>query len=223
MKSAPRKKAAAPGPVRILIVDDDATLRHGIKDMLASRFRRTVFGEAGTVQAALQQIWEHTWDLMVLDVTTPGRSALKILKRVTSIRRNLPVLVWSANSRDPLAVSLLQAGAAGYITKLKTSRELLPAIEQILAGGKYFSFDFAESPPGLLPSGAGLPPSGRLSSRESLVMRLIASGKAMKEIAAELSLAPQTVSTCRSRMLKKLALRNNAQLIRYALDHKLAD
>jgi two-component system invasion response regulator UvrY len=209
--------------MRILIADDHAVFRHGLKDILANRFAGAVFGEAETAQTALEQVWNHIWDIMVLDITMPGRSGLEIINNIKQVQPKLPILVLSMHPEEQYAIRVLEAGAAGYLAKIKAPAELVEAIEKILAGGKYISPAIAEKLVNHLQTRSPRRPHERLSNREYEVMRLIASGKSMKNIAQELSVSPQTISTHRARMLKKMGLRSIAELIRYAVENKLIE
>ena len=209
--------------MNILIADDHAIFRRGLREILAEHFAGATFGEAATAQAALEQVWTKKWDVVLLDVTMPGRSGVDILQEIRKERPALPVLMLSGHSEEQYGVRVLQAGAAGYMTKLKAPSELVDALKTVLAGGKYISPAIADKLVSQLQPGAQKPPHERLSEREYQVMKLIASGKSMKEIAAELSVSFQTVSTHRTRILKKMNLRTLGELIRYAVENQLVD
>jgi two-component system invasion response regulator UvrY len=209
--------------MKILIADDHAVFRHGLKDILAKRFEGATFGEAQTAQAALEAVWSQAWNVLVLDITMPGRSGLEIINHIRQAQPKLPILVLSMHPEEQYAIRVLEAGADGYVTKIKAPAELVEAIEKLLAGGKYISPAIAERLVHHLRSGASKHPHERLSNREYEVMRLIASGQSMKNIAHDLSISLQTVSTHRFRMLKKMGLRNIAELIRYAVENKLIE
>ncbi len=209
--------------MKILLADDHAIVRHGLRDLLTKEYPTAEFGEVDTAQATLEQVWKHTWDVVVLDVTMPGRSGLDVLKEIKQCQPKLPVLVLSMHSEEQYAVRVLKAGASGYVTKVRAGAELVMAVKKVLAGGKYISAAVAESLADHLGPGEDLPPHERLSNREYQILRMIASGQSIKAIAAELSLSLQTVSTHRARMLKKMGLRRTAELIRYALENKLVD
>jgi two-component system invasion response regulator UvrY len=211
----------AANPIRILIADDHSVFRHGLRDILARHFLGAEFGEANTAQGALEQVWKQPWSVVVLDVSMPGRSGVEVLKEIKSAQPRLPVLMLSMHPEDQYAVRVLQAGAAGYVTKLGAPQELVQAIEKVLSGGKYISPATAEKLVNRMHSGAGLAPHEKLSNREFQILRLLASGKPVKAIAADLSVSVQTVSTHRTRTLKKLGLRTTSELIRYAMDHRL--
>ena len=209
--------------MRVLIADDHAVFRHGLKDILVRHFPDARFGEAETAQAALKLAWKRSWDIMVLDVRMPGRSGLEILNEVKHARPKLPVLILSAYPEDQYALRVLQAGAAGYLTKITATAELIQAVEKVLAGQAYIPPTITGALLDHLRPGAARPAHEKLSNREYEILRLLSSGKAAKTIALELSLSAQTISTHRTRMLKKLDLRSTAELIRYAIRHCLVD
>jgi DNA-binding NarL/FixJ family response regulator len=209
--------------MKILIADDHSVFRHGLKDILARQFPGAAFGEAETGQAALEQVWQKHWDVVVLDVTMPGRSGVEILKEIKQTRPKLPVLMLSMHAEEQYGVRVLEAGAAGYVTKLRAPHEVVDAIQRVLAGGKYVTPAIAEKLINRLQTSSRKLPHERLSHREYQVLQMIASGESMKQIAQQLSVSPQTISTHRARMLKKLALHSTAGLIRYAVQNRLVD
>jgi DNA-binding NarL/FixJ family response regulator len=209
--------------MKILIVDDHAILRRGVKEMIEEQFAGAIFGEASTAQDTLEQVWKQDWHLALLDITMPGRSGLEVLREIKKARPKLPILVLSAHPVEQYAVRVLQAGASGYLTKLQAPEELAEAIRKVLAGGIYISPEVANKLSNHLRPDAQKPPHERLSNREFQVMKLLASGKSTKEIAAELCVSVQTVSTHRARTLKKMELATTAELIRYAVENKLLD
>lgn len=211
------------GGMRILIADDHAVFRHGLKDILARHFAGVSFGEVDTAQSALEAVWNQPWDIVVLDVSMPGRSGVEILHDIHQARPKLPVLVLSMHPEEQYALRVLEAGASGYITKIKAAQDLVDAVEKVLAGGKYISSKVADELVNQLRPGARKTPHEKLSNREFQIMRLTAQGKATKDIALELSISLQTVSTHRARILKKLGLQSTAELIRYAVQNDLID
>jgi DNA-binding NarL/FixJ family response regulator len=209
--------------MRILISDDHAVVRQGLKLILADHFAKAVFGEARTAQDALQRVWKEKWDVVILDITMPGRNSLEVLKDIKKSHPKLPVLVLSMHPEDQFAVRMLKAGAAGYLTKESAGDELVGAIRKVTAGGRYISQSLAERMASYLHLDVHQAPHERLSDREFLILRMIASGKTVGQIAKELSLSVSTVSTYRSRILEKMALGNNAELTHYALQRGLVD
>lgn len=209
--------------MKILLADDHAVVRHGLKQILADEFKRATFGEARHAQEALDLVWKENWDVVVLDITMPGRSGLEVLREIKKSRPKLPVLVLSMHPENQFAVRVLKRGAAGYMNKESAPEELVGAIKKVLAGGRYVSHTLAEKLATYLAADTQKPAQELLSDREFQVLRLIASGKMVSEIARELSLSVKTISTYRTRILEKMGLRNNAQLIHYAIQHHLVD
>jgi DNA-binding NarL/FixJ family response regulator len=209
--------------VKILIADDHPIFRAGLKETLAKEPEVELIGEADDGREALALARRQRWDVAVLDITMPGRDGLEVLQELRRDRPKLPVLILSAHPEDQLALRLLRAGAAGYVTKDKAPEVLFAAIRRVLAGGKYISESLAEKVVLKLESKAPRPPHEALSDREYQVMRMIAAGKTIKEIAGELFLSVRTVSTYRTRLLDKMDMKSNSDLIRYVLEHKLVD
>jgi len=190
---------------------------------LADEFKRAEFGEARNAQEALNLVWKETWDVVVLDITMPGRSGLEVLREIKKAKPKLPVLVLSMHPENQFAVRVLKRGASGYMTKESAAQELVGAIKKVLAGGRYVSTSLAEKLATYLAGDTQKPPQELLSDREFQVLRLIASGKIVSEIAKELSLSVKTISTYRTRILEKMGLRNNAELMHYAMQHQLVE
>ena len=209
--------------MRILIVDDHAVVRRGLKEILEDEFQDAAIGEAENAPEAFQRIREQGWDVVILDITLPGGSGLDALKDIKHLRPDLPVLVLSMHPEDQYAVRVLRAGASGYLTKEAAPEELVAATRKALRGGTYVTASLAEKLASDLSTGGEKPPDETLSDREYEVMCLIASGKAVSRIAEELSLSAKTISTYRSRALAKMGMKTNAELIRYALRRKLVD
>jgi two-component system, NarL family, invasion response regulator UvrY len=197
-------------------------VRHGLKQILADEFKKAAFGEARNAQEALDLVWKEDWDVVVLDITMPGRSGLEVLREIKKSRPKLPVLVLSMHPENQFAVRVLKRGASGYMTKESAPEELV-AVKKVLAGGRYVSTSLAEKLATYLSSDTHKPPQELLSDREFQVLRLIASGKIVSEIAKELSLSVKTISTYRTRILEKMGLRNNAELMHYAMQHQLVE
>ncbi len=198
-------------------------MRQGLKLILADRFKRAVFGEARNTQEALARVGKEKWDVAVLDVTMPGRSGLEALKEMKRLRPQMPVLVLSMHPEDQFAVRMLKAGAAGYLTKESAGNELVGAIEKVVGGGRYISSSLAERMAAYLDLDVQKAPHERLSDREFLVLRMIASGKTVSQIARELYLSVKTISTYRARVLEKMDMQNNAELTHYTLQKGLVD
>lgn len=207
--------------MKILIADDHAVLRKGLVQILAEEYPAAQFGEAATTPETLACLSQHPWDLLVLDIFMPGRTGLEVLHDVRDHYPNLPVLVLSSAPEEQLAVRVLKAGASGYLNKQAAPEHLALAVRKVLAGGKYVSATLAES----LATGLSQdrrPPHETLSDREFEVMRLLLAGRSLKEIAAELSLSPKTVSTFHTRLWEKLRVRSDVELVRYAQEHGMA-
>lgn len=196
-------------------------MRQGLKLILADHFKRARFGEARNAQEALTSIARDKWDVVVLDVTMPGRNGLEVLKEIKRLRPKLPVLILSMHPEDQFAVRMLKTGAAGYLTKESAGSELVGAIEKVVGGGRYVSPSLAERMATYLDMDVQKAPHERLSDREFLVLRMIASGKAVSQIARELSLSVKTISTYRARLLEKMDMKNNAELTHYAVQNEL--
>lgn len=207
--------------MRILIADDHAVVRQGLKQILAAAFKRASFGEAGNSIQTLERVAKERWDVVILDLTMPGRSGLEVLKEIKRSTPTLPVLILSVHPEDQFAVRLLKAGAAGYMTKESAPEELVGAVRKAVAGGRYVSLGLAEKMASLLVHDIDAAPHEALSDREFLILRLIASGKSVSIIARELSLSVKTVSTYRGRLLEKMGLTNNAELVHYAFQNNL--
>ncbi|HXJ57657.1 MAG TPA: response regulator transcription factor [Verrucomicrobiae bacterium] len=207
--------------MRILITDDHAVVRQGLKLILADHFRKPVFGEAHNAQEALNRIWQEKWDVVILDITMPGRNGLEVLKEIKRSRPKLPVLVLSMHPEDQFGVRMLKTGAAGYLTKESAGAELVGAIHKVVTGGRYISQSLAERMASYLDMDVHKAPHERLSNREFLILRMIASGKSVGQIAKELSLSVSTVSTYRARILEKMDMKNNAELTHYAVQEGL--
>jgi DNA-binding NarL/FixJ family response regulator len=209
--------------IKILIADDHPIVRQGLRQILTGTPDMEVTGEAVNGLDALEQVRAGGWDVLVLDMTMPGRGGFDILKELKYEQPHLPVLVLSMHAEDQYAVRVLKAGASGYLTKENAPEELVKAIRKVVNGGKYISPSLAETLAFGLDAETGQPRHETLSDREFQVMRLMASGKSLAEIARMLSLSTKTVSTYRTRLLEKLDFKTNAELIRYALENGLIE
>lgn len=209
--------------MKILIADDHAVVREGLKQILSENPNINVAAEASTGHEVLQQIEKNNFDVVVLDISMPGRGGLDILKEIKNKRPKLPVLILSMYPEEQYAVRVLKAGASGYMTKDSAPHELINAIKQISKGKKYVSPSLAEKLAVDLEVNTGRPLHESLSDREYQVMCKIASGKTLKEISDQLSLSIKTISTYRSRILEKMNMKSNAELTHYAIKNKLVD
>jgi two-component system, NarL family, invasion response regulator UvrY len=207
--------------MRILIVDDHAMVREGLKRILAGEFPNASFGEAANTTEALTQLWQQPWELVLLDVSMRGRSGLDVLKEIRASTCKVPVLVLSAHPEEQYALRALKSGAAGYLTKESVPQELCRAVRKVCSGGKYITPTLAEQLAAEVQS-SSRPAHESLSNREYQVMLLIAAGKVPKEIGDELSLSVKTVGTYRTRVLEKLKLKNNAELMRFVMERGLS-
>jgi len=208
---------------RILIIDDYAVVRDGVKKIFDEQPNTVVFGEASTASEALKLVRDQNWDLAVLDLSLGNKSGLDVLKEFKQIRPRLPVLILSMHSEEEYVRRAFKAGASGYITKDSSSAELAKAVNKVAAGGRYVTSALAEQLVFDLGRNSDLPPHKSLSDREFEVMRLIASGQTITEIAELLSLSDKTISTYRARLLEKMGMKTNAELTRYAIHNKLID
>lgn len=209
--------------IRVLLADDHAMVRAGLKEILTDTGDIEVAGEATNGQEALAAVRARDYDVAVLDMSMPGRSGLELIRQVKDEKPKLRVLVLTMHSESQYAVRALKAGASGYLTKESAADELVAAIRRVAAGGAYVSPETAERL--ALDSGAraDAPPHTRLSDREFQVFQMIARGRAVGEIARDLKLSAKTVSTHKTRILEKMGLANPAELVRYALEHQLLD
>jgi DNA-binding NarL/FixJ family response regulator len=207
----------------ILILDDHEVVREGVKKILDEQPGAITVGEASTAPEALKLVREQDWDIVVLDLSLGDRSGLEVLKELKQIRPRLPVLILSMRSEQQYARRAFKAGAAGYITKDSPRAELVKAINKVMEGGVYVSPALAEQLVIDLGSAIDRAVHEALSNREFEVMRLIASGKTVGEIAEMLSLSDKTISTYRARILEKTGMKTNAELTHYAIQNKLVD
>ncbi len=211
------------GKIRVLVADDHVLFRRGLKMVLEDTPDMVVADEAGTGREALFKAVNNDFDVLLLDISMPERSGFDILKDLKNLKPDLPVLILTMHPEDKYAVRVLKAGASGYLTKKNAPDELVAAIRKVLTGGRYVSPSLAEKIAFELQEGTEKLPHELLSNREYQVMCLIATGKSMSDIAEELSLSINTVSTYRARILEKMRLRNTAELIRYAISNNLVE
>ena len=207
--------------IRILVADDHAIVRQGLKQIVADTPDLVVTGEAERGREVLEKVSKDDYDVVLLDITMPDKTGLEVLEELKRIKPDLPVLILSMHPEDQYAIRAIRAGASGYVTKAGVPDELVTAIRKVSIGGKYISPSLAEKLAVYLETGAEKPLHQVLSDREYRVMCLIASGKTVKEIAEELFLSVKTVSTYRSRVLQKMKMKNNAQLTHYCVQNQL--
>jgi len=209
--------------INVLIVDDHTIVRKGIKQLLDDTTDIRVRGEAQHAADMLKKINQEQYDVVVLDISLPGRSGVEALKQLKSMQPDLPVLILSMYPEDQYALRVMKSGAAGYLTKESVPAELENAIRKVAAGKRYISSKVAETLADHLHEPNNTPGYKSLSDREFEVLRRIASGETLTEISQNLSLSVKTISTYRTRILNKLNLTNNSELIRYAIQHRLVD
>lgn len=202
---------------RILIADDHSAIRNGVKHILSQHFPKIEFGEAVNAPEVIKVLKGTCWDLLILDVDLPGRSGLEVLKQIRSEGAKLPVLVFSFHREDQLAVRALKAGASGYLSKDAADTELLTAINQLLSGRKYISAAVVQQLASQFSTESEEDSYNHLSDREYQIMLLIGRGNTVTEISDDLSLSASTVSTYRSRILEKMNMKNNAELMNYVI------
>jgi len=207
--------------IQVLVVDDHEIVRRGWTQILGETDDIRVMGEASNTRDAMELIRNGNWDVVVLDISMPGKSGIDLLKDLARTHPDLAVLISSIHPEDQYAVRVLRAGAAGYMNKDTASDELVNAIRKVHRGGKYVSESLAQLMAFNLDDKRLGAPHEALSDREYQVLCMLASGKTSSQIAEQLALSPKTVSTFRARILEKLALSNNAELIRYAIQHDL--
>jgi two-component system invasion response regulator UvrY len=207
--------------IRILVADDHAVVRRGVRQIVADERDMEVVGEAQTSQEILDLARQEEWDVIVLNVSLPGRGGFEPLKALKQTHSQRPVLVLSMYPEDQFAVRAFRAGAAGYLTKESAPEELVQAIRKVVRGGKYVSPSLAETLAAELGDDTARPPHEALSEREYHVLCRLASGKTVTQIAAEMSLSVKTISTYRARLLEKMRMKTNAEVTRYALEQRL--
>ena len=209
--------------LKILIADDHPIVRQGLKQILSEEFEIEALGEAQNSQEVLELVRKKDWDIVVLDITMPGRGGIEVLKELKTQKPKLPVLILSMHPEDQYAVRVLKAGAAGYLTKESVQDELVKAIKKILGGGKYVSPSLAEKMAFDLETKTEKPLHETLSDREYQVMLLIGLGKTVSQIAEKLSLSVKTIDTYRTRILEKMKMKTNAELMHYVIKNKLVE
>ena len=208
--------------MKVLIADDHAIVRKGFREIVEESIPGVQVVEAINGLEVLEQIRTNDWDVLVMDISMPGRSGLDILHEIRAQRPKLPVLILSMHPEDQYAMRMLKAGAAGYINKEVALDQLVLAINKVTAGGRYVSPTLAEKFAFELSGGSDKQPHELLSDREYTVLIMIGGGKTVSEIAEELSLSVKTVSTYRTRILEKMNLSTNAEMIRYVIENSLS-
>jgi DNA-binding NarL/FixJ family response regulator len=204
--------------IRILLVDDHPVVRQGIRTILTDRLRGAVVGEASDATSALRQIHDGDWDVVVADISLPGMSGLDLIKELRQLYPRLPTVVLSMHPAAQFARRALNAGAAGYLTKDSAPEALVAAVRDARSGRRNIGHEAAKDRP-QTPAAA----HEALSDREYQILRMFGSGRALSDIARDLGLSPKTISTYRMRVLEKLGMRSNAELMRYAIENRLLD
>jgi two-component system invasion response regulator UvrY len=209
--------------LKVLIADDHTIVRHGLKDIITREFGQAKIGEAKDAREAIELLGKDKWNLVLLDISMPGRSGLDVLADCRGICPKAAVVILSAYPEEEFAIRAFKLGASAYLNKQRAFDELVAAVKKVLSGGKYITASLAEKLAETLGCGKPQEAHESLSNRELEVLRMIASGKTLKEIAAELSLSEKTVGTYRSRISEKMGVASNVELTRYALQHKLVE
>lgn len=209
--------------IRILIADDHAIVREGLKQIVAEESDMRVTGEAATANELFELLERDTWEIVVLDINMPGKSGLEALKEIKTGKYNIPVLILSMFSEDQYGLRAMKAGAAGYLKKVSAPTELVTAIRKIVNGGKYISASLAEKLADVFNIDLKKPLHENLSDREYQIMCFISLGRSAEEIAEELAISIHTVYSYRNRILEKMHLKSNVELTQYAIQNKLIE
>jgi two-component system invasion response regulator UvrY len=209
--------------INILIADDHAVVRRGLKQILSEESDMAVFDVACDAGELFKKINKRDWDILILDITLPDRSGLDVLEELKRKLPKLPVLVLSVHPEEQYAIRALKSGADGYVNKRTAPDELVKAVKKVVSGGKYISPDLAEKLANSFQEGFERPLHEKLSNREYQVICMIASGKPLKEISKELYVSVKTIRTYRQRIMEKMKFRSNAELIHYAIKNRLVD
>ena len=207
--------------IRIMIVDDHAIVREGLRRILAATPDLIVVGEAEDGLSALQQLEECKPDVVMVDISMPGMSGIELIGRIHQVRPEIAILVLSMHKEEQFAVRALKAGAAGYLTKDCAPEQLAQAIHQISSGGRFITPEVAEALANTIAPSLMETPHKQLSNREFQVFRMLATGKSINDIARDLSLSANTISTHKSRLMNKIGVDNNAELVHYAIKHQI--
>ncbi len=207
--------------IRILIADDHSVVRKGLKQILLEGFPTAHIEEVPDAEEMIKKIMQFPWDVVISDLSMPGRSGLEALQQLKQINSKLPVLILSIHPEDQYALRVLKAGASGYLSKDMAPDELVNAVQRVMLGKKYITASIAEKLASVLDQDSGKAAHESLSDREFSVLKLLAAGKSVSEIAESLFLSVTTVSTYRSRIMAKMGMKNNADLTLYSIEHKL--
>ena len=206
---------------RFLIADDHTVVRKGLKQILLDSFPSAFVEEVGDAEDLFKKVMEEEWDVVITDISMPGRSGLEVLQQIRQSFPKLPILVLSIHSEDQYAIRVLKAGASGYLTKNMAPEELVKAVNRVMMGKKYITPSIAEKLATTIGQEVEKLPHEYLSDREFEVLKLLAKGQSVSDIAEKISLSPTTVSTYRARIMAKMNLKNNADLTLYSIENKL--
>jgi two-component system, NarL family, invasion response regulator UvrY len=209
--------------IKVLVADDHAVVRRGLRQILAETRDVLVGAEAATAEEVRRLVREERFSAVVLDINLPGGSGLELLGEIRRERPELPVLILTVYSEDQYAIRAIKGGAAGFLTKESAPDKLVEAVRKVAGGGRYVSAELAETLASVLAGEKGGAVHERLSDREFEILKILASGKTVSEAALALSLSVKTVSTHRTRILKKMEMRTNAELMHYAIRHGLVE
>lgn len=209
--------------IKVLVADDHAIVRRGLRQILSETPDIMVGGEASTAQEVVRLLTDERWSVVVLDLSLPGSSGLELLSRIRREHANVPVLVLTVHPEDQYAVRCIKAGAAGFLTKESAPDKLIEAVRKVASGGRWVSPELAETLASVLAGESKGAPHERLSDREFEIFRMLASGKTVSQVAQELALSVKTVSTHRTRILRKMEMTNNAELTHYAVRNHLVE
>lgn len=207
--------------IRVLIADDHTVVRRGLRQILLEGFPTAQIEEVPDAEELIKRVMQAEWDVVISDLSMPGRSGLEALQQIKQVQPKLPVLILSIHPEEQYAIRVLKAGASGYLSKDSAPDELVNAVQRVLLGKKYITDTIAEKLASVLDQDSNKSPHEYLSDREFSVLKMLASGKSVSEIAESLFLSVTTVSTYRSRIMMKMNMKSNADLTLYAVEHKL--
>lgn len=207
--------------IRILVADDHTVVRRGLRQILLEGFPGALVEEVGDAEDLIKNVVKSSWDVVISDLSMPGRSGLDALQQIKQLHPNLPVLILSIHPEEQYALRVLKSGASGYLSKDMAPDELVNAVQKVMLGKKYISESVAEKLAATLDQDHNKPLHEYLSDREFNVLKMLAAGRSVSEIAESLFLSVTTVSTYRSRIMAKMNLKNNAELTLYSMEHKL--
>ncbi len=207
--------------IRVLIADDHTVVRRGLRQILLEGFPTAQIEEVPDAEELIKRVMQAEWDVVISDLSMPGRSGLEALQQIKQLQPKLPVLILSIHPEEQYAIRVLKAGASGYLSKDSAPDELVNAVQRVLLGKKYITDTIAEKLASVLDQDSNKSPHEYLSDREFSVLKMLAAGKSVSEIAESLFLSVTTVSTYRSRIMTKMNMKSNADLTLYAVEHKL--